>query len=109
MLFSQTENRNPCASKVGRSDEVRQPVRLATCVLVACGAAAPVAVTPKTKAPAPVAEIVPGTFWEETPIASVALPPAVYEKEKLVRAELAPRIDALPQASRENCWKAACS
>ncbi len=46
-------------------------------------------------------EVVPGTFWEDTPLASLTLPPATYERDKLVRAELASRFEALPQASRE--------
>jgi len=80
---------------------VRQLV-LASCWVFACGAAA--TITPKPlppRAPDPPLEVVPGTFWEETPIAGGALPPASYEKDKLVRGELATRFDALPAATRD--------
>jgi hypothetical protein len=70
--------------------------------LVACGAAAPAPHTQPIAHAKPVTiETIPSAFWEETALASVTLPNATYERDKLVRPELAARFDALPRESRD--------
>jgi hypothetical protein len=43
---------------------------------------------------------VPGSFWEEVQVDAVTLPPASFERDKLVRPALKERFDELPEASR---------
>jgi hypothetical protein len=43
---------------------------------------------------------VPGSFWEEVQVDAVTLPPASFDRDKLVRPALKERFDELPEASR---------
>jgi hypothetical protein len=68
----------------------------------ACGAAPPAApakVVPHHALSLPVARV-PGSFWEEVQWGAVALPPAVFERDKLVHPAQKERFAALPEASR---------
>jgi hypothetical protein len=65
----------------------------------ACGGAPP----PKPK-PAHVhrpLESAPSSFWEDTAFEEPELPAVTFEREKLVRAELNERFEALPEPSRD--------